>query len=907
VSKATATTRRQAGLVTLLTSLYGLGYLVWERAGWGSQAVRDLISNIAFLPLNLTVASLCILASRNGILDAGVRRALRFLGAGCLMVFIGNSISTGYLVQLGESPSVSWADLFYLADNVLMVAALLSFPLARRIRLERLKYSLDAAIVLIGAAVAIWIFTIRPTQASGDQSVATVVMALAYPLMSLLVLYGAATALLREPIDGNRLAFGLLVTAIVSGVVADLAFNLVLIEMGSRTAAWTDLVYLMYYMLRVASAELYWRQPVRRTERRAEMQPQIQLITPLPYLAMGGTYGLLIWAAIHPWTEPLSGIAVGAVIMTALVVVRQLIAVRQNVRLLAEAGAEARFRSLVQNSSDVILVVRPDGTVKFASPSVARVLRRDPAALLDRPLVDLLDADDRDRAREFLREAARLYGVSAPVEWRFRLPDGSLLSAELLATNLVNDPTVHGVVLNGRDVSERKRLEKQLTHQAFHDPLTGLANRALFLDRAGHALALARRQGREVSVLYIDLDDFKKVNDSLGHSEGDRLLVAMAERLRSGVRIGDTIARLGGDEFAVLIEDAAGSQGLSTAVERMQNALKASFVLSGNEVAMSVSIGVATARPDEAADELLRNADVAMYSAKRRGKARAETFRAQMYADVKHRLELEAALRQAIDKDELDLVYQPIYSLRSGRMEGVEALVRWEHPRFGALLPQHFIPLAEETGLIVQLGAWVLRQSCRQVKCWREAHPEVPLTIAVNISGRQLHELDVVRETREAIAESGVDSQAVVLEITESVLMEQKGSVLERLRELKALGVQLAIDDFGTGYSSLSYLQRFPIDMIKIARPFVEDIGGGLEQSALARAIIGLGDTLKLRTVAEGVERSEQCMALIQLGCELGQGYYFSPPLTPADINERLANPHLFWPLPAPTSSSAAS
>lgn len=905
MSEATVTTRRQAGLVTIMTSLYCLGYLVWERAGWGSEPMRALIGNAAFLPLNLTVAGLCLLASQNEILDQGVRRALRFLGAGGVMVFIGNSISIGFLIQLGESPTVSWADLFYLADSVLVVAALLSFPLARRIRLERLKYVLDAAIVVLGAAVAIWFFTIRPTQASGAQSVATVVMSLAYPVMSLLVLYGAATALLREPIDGNRLAFGLVVTAIVSGVVADLAFNLVLIEMGSRTAAWTDLVYLMYYVLRVASAELYWRQPVARSERRAEMRPQIQLITPLPYLAMAVTYGLLIWTAIRPWADPLSGLAVGAAIMTAVVVLRQLIAVRQNVRLLAEAGVEARFRSLVQNSSDVILVIRPDGTIKFASPSVARVLRRDPAALLDRPLVDLLDSDDRDRARDFLRESARLYGVSAPVEWRFRLPDGSLLNAELLATNLVDDPTVRGLVLNGRDVSERKRLEQQLTHQAFHDPLTGLANRELFLDRVGHALALARRQGREVSVLYLDLDDFKKVNDSLGHTEGDRLLVATAERLRSGARMGDTIARLGGDEFAVLIEDAVGSEGLTMAVERMQNALKATFMLSGNEVTMSVSIGVATARPDEAADELLRNADVAMYSAKRRGKGRAETFQAHMYADVKHRLELEAALRQAIEKDGLDLVYQPIYSLRTGRMEGVEALVRWEHPRFGALLPQHFIPLAEETGLIVQLGDWVLRQSCRQVKRWREAHPEVPLTIAVNISGRQLHELDIVRETREAIAESGVDPSAVVLEITESVLMQEKGSVLERLTELKALGVRLAIDDFGTGYSSLSYLQRFPIDMIKIARPFVEDIGGGLEQSALARAIIGLGDTLKLRTVAEGVERPEQCMALIQLGCELGQGYYFSPPLNPADIYERLANPHLFCPVPLPATAAA--
>ncbi|HXW97761.1 MAG TPA: EAL domain-containing protein [Gemmatimonadales bacterium] len=895
--KPTQKRQRPVGVVTFVTILYALGYLIWERSGWGTQAVRDVMGNVAFMPLNLTVATLCFLAAGQDVLDSGVRRALRLLGAGCVMVFIGNAISTYYLVALQANPTVSWADAFYLSDNFLMLAALLSFPLARRIRLERLKYALDAAIVVIGGAVAIWYYTIRPTQAAGEGSVATAILAFAYPLASLLVLYGATTAFLRQPLDGNRLAFGLLLTGILVSIVADLAFDLVLIEIGARSAAWTDIVYLLFYVLLTASGELYWRRPVPRAQRPAERRPQFQVMSPLPYVAMAVTYGLLLRAALWPWTDPVSGIVAGAALMTLLVVVRQLLAVRQNVRLLAEAGAEARFRSLVQNSSDVILVMDTSGTIKFASPSVARVLRRDPASLLGHSLVDLLDSDDRDRARDFLRDAGRFTGVSAPVEWRFRLPDGSLLHTEIIATNLVEDPTVRGVVLNGRNVSERKRLEQQLTHQAFHDPLTGLANRALFLDRVSHALALARRQGRVVSVLYLDLDDFKKVNDSLGHTEGDRLLVATAERLRSGARVGDTIARLGGDEFAILIEDAVGTDRLSVAVERFQAALKAPFVLSGNEVAMSMSIGVATAAPDDAADELLRNADMAMYSAKRRGKGRAESFQAHMYADVKHRLELEAALRHAIDHDGLDLVYQPIYSLRTGRLEGVEALVRWEHPRFGALLPQHFVPLAEETGLIVQLGHWVLRASCQQVKRWREARPGVPLTIAVNISGRQLHELDVVRETREALEESGIDPTTLVLEITESVLMQEKGSVLERLTQLKSLGVHLAIDDFGTGYSSLSYLQRFPIDMIKIARPFVEEIGGGQEQSALARAIIGLGDTLKLRTVAEGVERAEQCAALINLGCELGQGYFFSPPLPPSEILARLDAPRLFEPV----------
>jgi diguanylate cyclase (GGDEF)-like protein/PAS domain S-box-containing protein len=886
------------GVVTMVTILYAFAYLVWERAGWGSPDLRALLGNLAFMPLNLTVAVLSFLAARHSILDAGVRRALRLLGTGCLMVLLGNLISVGYLVALEQSPTVSWADLFYLADSFLMLATLLCFPMARRLRVEKLKFALDTAIVLIGGAVAIWYFTVLPTQSVDSGTLTNAVLAFAYPLASLLVLYGVTTVLLRGPLDGNRLAFRLLIIAFLVSIFADLAFDLVLLEVGIRSAAWTDAVYLLFYILLTASAELYWRRPVARVERRAQPRPKIQPLSPLPYLAIATTYGLLLGATLHPWIAPISGIAVGAVLMTALVVVRQLIAVRQNVRLLTDAAAEARFRSLVQNSSDVILVIRADGSIRFASPSVSRVLRQDPAVLLGRQVTDLIDPEDRDRAREFLRQAASTIGVSAPVEWRFRQPDGSLLHAELLATNLLSDTTVRGVVLNGRDVSERKRLERQLTHQAFHDPLTGLANRALFLDRVSHALTLARRQSRPVSVLYLDLDDFKKVNDSLGHGEGDKLLSNTAERLRASARASDTVARLGGDEFAILIEDGVAVDDLNALVDRCQAALARPFMVGGNEVPMSVSIGVATAGPEDAADELLRNADMAMYNAKRRGKGRAETFQAQMYAAVKHRLELEAALRAAIEGDGLTLVYQPIFSLKTGLVEGVEALVRWEHPRFGALLPQHFIPLAEETGLIVKLGAWVLQESCRQVKRWRQAFPNTSLTMAVNISGRQLHELDIVRETREALAESGVDPSAVVLEITESVLMQQEGSVLERLIELKGLGVQLAIDDFGTGYSSLSYLQRFPIDMIKIARPFVEDIGGGLEKSALARAIIGLGDTLKLRTVAEGVERTEQCLALMSLGCELGQGYYFAPPLSADDIRAMLEQPRSLLPAP---------
>jgi EAL domain-containing protein (putative c-di-GMP-specific phosphodiesterase class I) len=278
-----------------------------------------------------------------------------------------------------------------------------------------------------------------------------------------------------------------------------------------------------------------------------------------------------------------------------------------------------------------------------------------------------------------------------------------------------------------------------------------------------------------------------------------------------------------------------------------------------------------------------------MYAAKRHGKGRAATYESRMYADIRERLDLEAALRAAIEKHELVLFYQPIVELQSGNLYGVEALLRWEHPQFGRLLPPHFIPLAEETGLIVQLGAWVLGEACRQVNAWRRDYPQMSLSVSVNISGRQLQGAGLVDALRLMLTSSGVDPSAVVLEITESVLMQQTDSVLERLQQLKALGVRLAIDDFGTGYSSLSYLQRFPIDILKIAKPFVEEVGQGADRSALARAIIGLGDTLKLQTIAEGIERAEQRTALIALGCTLGQGHHFWPALSAAAIEELLS------------------
>ncbi len=438
---------------------------------------------------------------------------------------------------------------------------------------------------------------------------------------------------------------------------------------------------------------------------------------------------------------------------------------------------------------------------------------------------------------------------------------------------------------NIRLVEEIRRSEEKLAYQAYHDPLTDLANRARFQERVVHALQRTEREPDTVAVLFFDLDDFKTVNDSLGHQEGDRLLVAAAERLLNATRGSDTVARLGGDEFAVLLENVRNEADMRTVAGRINQALRSPFALEGTEVFVSASIGLARATAGTSADDLLRNADAAMYAAKSRGKGQYAIFETSMHAAIVERLELEADLRRAIVQAEFRLHYQPIVDLRTGAVMGMEALLRWEHHDRGMIQPNAFIPFAEETGLIVPIGRWVLREACRQAAEWRLRFPDLAeLRITVNLSARQLREASLPTDVGAALADSGLPGDRLVLEITESVLMQDTEMVLLKLEALKRLGVSLAIDDFGTGYSSLAYLQRFPIDILKIDKTFVDAIGSPDVEPTLARAIIALGESLAMCTVAEGVENAEQVDELQRLGCHLGQGYLLSRPLPPLEL-----------------------
>jgi diguanylate cyclase (GGDEF)-like protein len=428
---------------------------------------------------------------------------------------------------------------------------------------------------------------------------------------------------------------------------------------------------------------------------------------------------------------------------------------------------------------------------------------------------------------------------------------------------------------------ENARLYDAIRHQALHDGLTGLANRVLFRDRVIQALERSRgRDGRPFAVLFIDLDDFKVLNDTLGHARGDDVLVAAAERVSASLRPSDTAARLGGDEFAVLLDDVGNEETALSIAIRLADALREPIELGDASPVIAASIGVALSGTDgEAADDLLRNADVAMYAAKSSSRGRAELFRSALRAEAAARSDLAALLRGVDQRGELRLDYQPIVELTSGGVIGLEALVRWQLPDRPLLMPGQFIDLAEETGDIVPMGRWILRESCRQTREW-QLRLELPtLEVSVNLSARQFQEHDLVESVRSVLEETGLPAASLTLEITESGLMQRTAGTIGRLAELRSLGIHLAIDDFGTGYSSLSYLERFPVDILKIDRSFIAGISVSGERPAIARAIVDLGRTLGLTVVAEGIEQPDQAEWLVSLGCPLGQGYLFSRPM----------------------------
>jgi diguanylate cyclase (GGDEF)-like protein/PAS domain S-box-containing protein len=549
-----------------------------------------------------------------------------------------------------------------------------------------------------------------------------------------------------------------------------------------------------------------------------------------------------------------------------------------------ERRSEHRIRALIEHSSDVVTVLGRDLLVRWQAASMYRLLGYEPGSLIETPISAITHPDDAALFEGFLEAVVDGRGP-ATLRARLRHANGSWCEVETVAENRYADPAVDGLVLNMRDISERKAFEDELRHQAFHDSLTGLANRALYEDRLQHALAGSLRTPHSLAVLFLDLDDFKTINDSLGHRVGDELLRGIAARIDPVLRPTDTAARLGGDEFAVLLDGVDGMTQARAIAQRIVDALHDPFTIDDRTLNVTASLGFALNDGPVQAEELLRNADIAMYAAKAGGKNSVHAFEQNMHTRALERLELRSELERALDDEQFYLDYQPIFSLQQLRPVGVEALVRWRHPTRGRLGPDQFIGLTEETGLIVALGRWVLERACAQAHEWHRALPEAqPFSVSVNVAIRQLQEPGFPQAVADVLARTGLDPGSLVLEITEGMLAGDRDEIVRQLTLLKQLGLRIAVDDFGTGYSSLSHVQQFPIDILKIDKSFIDELHGDDQKANLVQAIINLAGSLDLEVIAEGIEHEEQAEQLKRMHSPLGQGYLFSRPIPPTEV-----------------------
>lgn len=621
----------------------------------------------------------------------------------------------------------------------------------------------------------------------------------------------------------------------------------------------------------------------------------------LPVGEAAGSSSVLLCPLVlqdRPSGDPLIGVLavfgpgqeLAALSGTLEVLARQAALVVERVLLSQEVirrDSEAYFRTLVHDTSDVILIVDDDGRVRYATPSARGIFGEVP--LEGEYLWDLVQPDERDEITRALAEMRGGESQAIDEDWRITSRDGSYVEVEVRCSDLRHEPTVGGLVLTLRDVTEQRQLERELKFRAFHDSLTGLPNRMLFQERVVRAMPRAQRADAVVGVLFIDLDDFKVTNDTMGHSVGDELLVAAGMRLSALTTGRGTAARLGGDEFALLIEDAPDGAAVENLAEAVVLAFREPFTLAIGSAVVTATVGVATSEDATSAGDLVREADLALYAGKAAGKRQWRRYQPVLSAGMMRRRDLQAALDSAVADSAFTLAYQPIVELSTGAVAGFEALLRWPHAEWGMVLPDQFITLAEETGHIVPLGAWVLEQATADLAGWQQRvrdHP--PVYVSVNVAARQLRDTGFVMEVRRRLTESGVSPSSLVLELTESGLLRPDQRFRADLDELKEMGVQLAIDDFGTGYSSLSYLRELPIDVLKIDKSFVDGIAVSTKRLALAEVIVRIAKTLGLTVIAEGIESEVQRDMLVSMGCDYGQGYLLAAPMPAAEAEALL-------------------
>ena len=830
---------------------------------------------------------------------------------GFFLYWLGDVYTYSYpqLILHHEVPFPSIGDAIYLTVYPAQMLGLLL--LVRRRNPQRNRNTLiDAAILTLGLSLLSWVLQIAPYIHDGSLELLPKLVSVAYPLGDILLLAGV----IRLVLDAGRRrpAFYLLSASIVSLLCTDFVYGVMTLDNVYHHQLLLDLGWFSYQLLWGTAAlhpsmvaldePVESRGEAKLTPLRLGLLTGASLIAPVCIFLKELHRGDLDLIVIICASVILFGFVVmrmvGLVLLQERSAERERAFAEEKARLTAEIqrrSSEERFASLVQHSSDLITVVGSDATITYQSPSCEHVLGYAPQELLGTRFDRIVAKEDAGRLLRLLADGAAYARRDGQViECTLRHRDGGLRQFEILHTNLLADEHVQGIVLNARDISERKAFEEQLAHQAFHDPVTNLPNRALFVERVRHAIGRARREQRELGVIFLDIDDFKTINDSLGHGAGDAALIDVAKRLSASIRTSDTAARFGGDEFVVLLEDLDSTQTAVDVAERVLEDLRRPLMVAGKELVVRGSIGISILEGTSAAgaDELIRDADAAMYIAKRDGKGGYRLFEPEMHAGVLARLELRADLQRALENGQFELHYQPIVRLADGHVAGMEALLRWHHPERGLVVPGDFIPFAEETGLIVPIGRWVLREACRQAvsvqRQWSQSGAEGNLYMCVNLSVKQLQHSDVISDVEDALGESGLQPQLLTLEITESMLIDDPDIAVVKLKELRALGVRVAMDDFGTGYSSLSYLSRFPVDVIKMDRSFLRP-DTTREAIDLSSAVVALGSSLALEVVAEGIELDEQLSRLRDLGCELGQGFHFAHPMESAHLADYLA------------------
>ena len=840
-----------------------------------TQAPSLLVDEVAYLAATLGGACLAWVGSRSRPADE--RTGWRWIAAGLGASALGDVVWTIEVLRGGSPPDVSWGDAFWLPSYIGLAAGVWLL-VGRQDRDARIMTLLDTAAVGVMALLVVWQLAIVPTW--GDASVPAAVRLVwsSYPVLDAVLL----TLLTRLFVSrSGSLASSLLALGIGAWLASDFAF--MFLATADAWTTWLDAGWMLGAVAMGAAALVRSTGQDRRHRASGEASSLQLAIGTLPILVPALLDVLGHAGGESPSPLPL---LLATVPLAALIFLRGRRYVSGNRAIREELQRrEHHFRALATNSSDAVYVVDRAGNLVSGGASLGAFLER--AGMAPDAVAHLLASPgshvrpaDHAAWQQLLRRAHEVPGRTVAHELAIELPSGTIW-VETRATDLTDDPAVGGIVVNVHDVTTRRMAEDQLNHQNLHDGLTGLPNRVLLRDRMDQALARTRRDGRHLVVVVLDLDGFKKVNDAFGHDAGDQLLCEVAHRLQVAVRTEDTVARLGGDEFAILVEDSQDpANDASVVTDRVRQALGEPITLDGRAIMVSASMGVAMDDHGASGVSLLRDADTAMYAAKSGGKDRCVVHEPDMQTGAARMLRLETDLRAAVSGDQLRLQYQPVVDLGSGHVAGFEALLRWEHPDLGRIPPNDFIGLAEDTGLIVPIGRWVLDTACRTLAHWQqELRCDPPLTIGVNLSARQLASDRIVDDVVAALTSSGLPPWALTLEVTETALVHDVATAAARLQELADLGVRLAIDDFGTGYSSLAYLRQFPVDVLKIDRSFIDGITEGERLPPLVSGMLDLAETLGLTTVAEGVELAAQRDQLRHAGCRLAQGYLFARPL----------------------------